>query len=358
MSKVFGTALSLLMVLMMMSFLGCEGDQGPQGPQGAQGVNGTDGRDASTDPPGDMIFGLAIANNSYYNYNGVATVTLTFDQSAEPSENVVVCKKLDKPPVIDGQDRGIEDWGSDEFTVSSVPLENLRGVDNRITFADLRAGYDDKYIYMLVSWVENQDEANGVFINGDFQPGKWSYDRPLTIWERKAMTEDNFMLFWDISGVSGWNDNGADLLFHDGDSSIYLDGGGLVDVWHFKAGRTGLLGHFDDEYVSTGLIADQGTAAYADNALDELPAFMRRDDPNSQGGEPWLSSWDAVPFDETANWNNDASIPGFVSVMPTGSRADIECSPSKDSWKPGEGDRWVVEFRRLRQTGNGDDVKF
>lgn len=360
MSRVFGTALSLLVVLLMLSFIGCEGDQGLQGPKGAQGDDGADGRDASVDPPSDMIFGLAITNGSEYDQNGNTHVTLTFDQSAQPSEDVVVCYKLDKPPVLDGEDQGIEDWGSDEFTISSIPLVNLRGIDNRISFADMRAGYDDKYIYFMVSWVEVADPSQGIIANADWFPGRWRYDRGDRVWTRQAMTEDQILLFWDISGVDSWAENGADLLYHDDDSTLYLSSPGLVDVWHWKAGRTGLTGFFDDEYVdgvTPGLLADHGTGAYVDNVNGMYPRWMHRTDPNTTETSPPFQLWNTVPFDSTANWNDNATVIGVVSVMPTGGRSDIECSGG-DSWKPGAGDRWTMEFRRLRHTGHGDDVKF
>ncbi|MBU1320611.1 MAG: hypothetical protein KKG33_06580 [candidate division Zixibacteria bacterium] len=364
MSRVFGTALSLLMALLMLSFLGCEGDQGPQGSQGAQGDDGADGRDASTDPPGDMIFGLAITNNSEFNQNGNTKIRLTFDQSAEPSEDVVVCYKLDKPPVIDGQDQGIEDWGSDEFTISSIPLTNLRGIDNRISFADIRAGYDDKYIYFMVSWQEIVDASQGLAATADWFPGRWRLQvigRDST-WSRQPVTEDQMYLFWDISGVDGWAANGSDLLYHDDDSTLYLSGSGLVDVWHWKAGRTGLIGYFDDEYITGATPSvqdDHGSAGYVDNVFDSLPRWMHKDGILAAGEDisPPFQLWNTVPFNVSLKWPNNATIIGFVSVMPTGGRADIECS-GKDSWNPGAGDRWTMEFRRLRNTGHGDDVKF
>ena len=40
MSRVFGTALSLLLMLALACFLGCEGDEGPEGPPGDPGDPG------------------------------------------------------------------------------------------------------------------------------------------------------------------------------------------------------------------------------------------------------------------------------------------------------------------------------
>ncbi len=402
MSRLFRAAFSLLLLLAFVSFLGCEGDQGPQGPSGPKGPKGSDGTDASIDPPGDMVFGLSIANNSEYDHNGNTRLTLTFNQSATPSESVVVCYKMDTPPIIDGQDKGIYDWGSEfEDAGSIVDLSNLRGSGNRITDAKVRAGYDDNYVYFLVSWVE-PDQPPDYIASGDWTPDRWVYsweyeyevvgttlvaDSSLVWqqviwkwewlhyeyeveggdlitdsiegWKQYNKNEDHLYLFWDINGVNGWDQSGSSLLYHDDDSLLYLDeSGGLVDVWHWKAGRTGLVEYFDDEYVygSGGVAADQGNPAFILNEENGMPKWMHRMGVENNGLPP-LKLYDIVPFDENAGWEINARIPGYVSVVPTGGRADILCSESKLSWLAAQ-NRWTIEFKRARNTGSGDDVKF
>lgn len=368
MTRVFGTVFSLLLMFLLASFLGCEGDQGPKGPTGDQGPPGPPGPGTLTAPP-DMSFGLAITNDSDYDQNGNMLIKLTFQEDADPDpgENVLVGYKLDKPPVFDGQDKGEEDWGTSESFVSEVALTNIRGVDNGIgtmsTPVMLRAGYDKEYVYFMVKWKEETAGNDDVeFDPGqDIYPDRWRYDRDNSTW-RQQFNEDQLFIYWEISGIADWETQGAALLYHDSDSSIYLDQPGMVDVWHWMAGRTGLTGYFDDGYVVWdeatlfGLQPDHGTAAYIANIKDDQPKWMHREDPNYSNPSLPFNMWDTAPFNAGANWDDHATIYGYITVLPLGSRADLECNRS--GWGIGFQDFWVVEFRRLRNTGHGDDVQF
>ena len=374
MTRVFGTVISLLLMFLLASFLGCEGDQGPEGPQGPPGEPGPPGDPGTLTPPPDMTFGLAITNNSDYDQNANTLIKLTFqeDPNPNPAENTLVGYKLDKSPILDGQDKGEEDWGTSELYVSEVALTNIRGVDNGIgtmsTPVTLRAGYDEEYVYFMVKWKEETAGNDDI----EFRPGenkfpdRWRYDRDSGTWKQQ-FNEDQLFIYWDISGIDEWDTQGAALLYHDSDSSIYLDQPGMVDVWHWMAGRTGLIGYLDDGFVQYdefvlfdeanffGIRPDQGTAAFIANIQDSLPKWMHREDPN-YGGSPPFNMWDATPFDAGANWDDNATVLGYVIVLPLGSRADLECN--RMGWAIGFPDHWVVEFRRLRNTGHGDDVQF
>ncbi len=368
MTRVFGTAFSLLLMLLLASFLGCEGDEGAQGPTGDQGPPGPPGPGGTSTPPPDMYFGLAIANNSDYDQNGNMRIRLTFADElvSDPGENVLVGYKLDKPPVFDGQDKGEEDWGTSELYVSEVALTNIRGADNGIgtlsTPVTLRAGYDEEYVYFMVKWKEEAVENDDVVFTRSQSktPDRWTHDRDDGTW-RQRFNEDQLFIYWDISGIADWETQGAALLYQDGDSSVSLDRPGMVDVWHWMAGRTGLIGYFDDGFVQhndtlqLGLQPDQGTAAYMANIQDSLPKWMHREDPNYRSSPPF-NMWDTSPFDAAANWDDNAEILGYVTVLPLGSRADLECN--RMGWAQVFADHWVVEFRRLRNTGHGDDVQF
>jgi hypothetical protein len=372
MTRVFGTVVSLLLMFMLASFLGCEGDQGPKGPTGDEGPPGPPGDPGTLTPPSDMYFGLAITNNSDYDQNGNSLIKLTFLEDQEepdpdPGENVLVGYRLDKPPVLDGQDKGEEDWGTSELFASEVALTNIRGVDNGIgtmsTPVTLRAGYDEEYVYFMVKWKEETAGNDDVL----FSPGeskfrnRWRYDGDNNTW-RQQFNEDQLFIYWDISGIADWDTEGSALLYHDSDSSIYLDRPGMADVWHWMAARTGLIGYFDggyvvwDEETMFGIQPDQGTAAYIANVEDDLPKWMHREDPNYGELSLPFNMWDTAPFDAGANWDDNATIYGYVTVLPLGSRADIECNPQ--GWAQALPEHWVVEFRRLRNTGQGDDVQF
>jgi hypothetical protein len=337
-----------------------------------------------------MMFGLAITNASEYDHNGNHVIRLTFNQTTSPSESVVVCRKLDNPPLLDGQDNGLDEWGAGSTGLSSVPLENIRGLDSRIETAYLRAGYDDRYIYMMIQWEEKNVDSVGVdstftlfSATASWNPEYWKYLSTGSLkWNRVPIGEDQAFVYWPIKGVTDWAASGSALLYHDADSNIYLSGDGSVDLWHWRAGRTGHLGFFDDEVItSEGVFGDQGTPAFRTNDLDSAWAdtvfipgqppiiisgtvkvirYMHRLDPQ-YSAEPPLMTYDAVPFvaspPTTKQWRDNNTIPSFISISPLGGRANIECSASVKSWEAGS-QFWTVEMRRLRNTGHGDDVQF
>ena len=384
MARIFGTALSFLLILLVMSFLGCEGDQGPQGPKGDPGDDGPPGNDISGEPPSDMYFGLAITNESAFDQNGNLRIKLTFDEEQEPDSDLVVCHRLDISPTLDGDWRG--DW--ENIGKSVIRVANVRGADNGLKHIDVYSGYNDDYIYFLVNWQEPglfgipdtrswTPDAWKAWEDTTWEVKKidtletdplitdttWKMDEIKLVWRQGGSEEDMLYLFWDISGIENWNTDCAALLYHE-DSTLHLDGidDGLVDVWHWMAGRTGAIGYFDDEYLdAVGIHADQGTAAYMANIKDTLPHWMYMLDPGSNSLPPlWL--WDADLFDMNAgkpdtSWVKYNTIPGYISVLPTGGRTDIECSVSAVSWDDGT-KSWTLEFRRLRHTGQGDDVQF
>jgi hypothetical protein len=78
---------------------------------------------------------------------------------------------------------------------------------------------------------------------------------------------------------------------------------------------------------------------------------MKSGSPTSGSSYP-LRSYEFTNFKTSINWGNGATIPGYVSFMPSSSLADVQASASFSA------DTWTVELRRLRQTGNADDTKF
>jgi hypothetical protein len=103
---------------------------------------------------------------------------------------------------------------------------------------------------------------------------------------------------------------------------------------------------------------DMGTGSFVENIDDTLPRWQHRNDPNENPAPPFLQ-WDAVPFNPDLGWTDNARVQGYTIVLPTGSQADIEINDSEAAWGwAGAPDSWVLEIRRARNTGNGDDVQF
>ncbi len=362
MSKLFKALSSLLLLLLLAAFIGCEGDEGPQGPPGEPGTKGPPGEPGDAAPPADRYFGISIVNNYVYDHNGAPVVRLTFDSTAAPSDSVVVGQRLSQPPQLDGQLSDQESWQVTE--ASSIPLQNLRGEDNEIAFVDMRAGFDEDNIYLFILWTEVRNVPTGIFDIGPNRiPGRWIYDGEEEVWNRSSENEDECMLFWDIDGVADWSTVGSAMLYHGSDSTLYLDGTGLIDVWAWSAGRGGWVGHVADMFIDGSRnngapMFDMGTGSFIENIDDTLPRWQHRRDPNRNPSPPFLQ-WDAVPFSADLGWTDNARIQGYTIVLPTGSQADIEVNDSEAAWGwAGAPDSWVLEIRRARNTGNGDDVQF
>jgi hypothetical protein len=74
--------------------------------------------------------------------------------------------------------------------------------------------------------------------------------------------------------------------------------------------------------------------------------------PKLAGSSYPLWHFEFYDFDPALAWRADAMIPGYVFFWPTKSAADVEAVARFDDGV------WTVELRRLRHTGNADDVVF
>jgi hypothetical protein len=55
---------------------------------------------------------------------------------------------------------------------------------------------------------------------------------------------------------------------------------------------------------------------------------------------------------DTLRWTDGATVPGYIFFIPTSSAADVQAVARFAD------DTWTVEMRRLRNTGNAEDVRF
>jgi hypothetical protein len=171
--------------------------------------------------------------------------------------------------------------------------------------------------------------------------------------------------------------------------------GSIVDVWHWKAARGGLLGYVDDNYFGApaepspqeiegtkrykgGYAADPGESFYSNNFEHEGPggyraaltpkrlpknlaqttAAMGRIDLDSDQGEPIGARW-WMTEDESAPYSTEADdaipvgtvIPGvLIKGEYSGDKADIRGAAR---WAAG---RWTLETARKLDTGSDKDM--
>jgi len=164
-------------------------------------------------------------------------------------------------------------------------------------------------------------------------------------------------LGWQLTTITGWSADGIRAIF---DGSIFSTpaSGETADLWVWQSTETYYSGFLGDKVVR---YADAGDASQFDAGA--LPAFAL-ENPASSSNEPTymrsgspvdgtsypLNSYEFTKFDALKKWKNHATIPGYISFIPSGSTADVRSTATYDNGT------WTVELRRLRQTGNGDDT--
>lgn len=213
---------------------------------------------------------------------------------------------------------------------------------------DLRAFYTANDLFLRLEWED---------ATPDRTMQQWTFDGAS--WSSEPSFEDGFGLLWDshdafprfscshschISdfGVSGDN-------FHASNKMKLARTDTTLDLWNWKAGRTGLHGFVDDR-----LIDEKGMRG-------DLPGELFR--PNSEyfsaGNETLPFSEGDLPLLDTSGVAitsvfrvAGSTAPGYLTERPVGSRADISAHAKHEQG------RWIVVLRRRLNTGDPKDVVF
>lgn len=182
----------------------------------------------------------------------------------------------------------------------------------------LKAVYSDTHIYLLVSFPD--DDAS-------LTHKSWVWNQGRKMYNVGNDREDTFIIKWN-------------MMSEPLDLSLYADNPLRADVWFWKANRTNPAGFADDKIHihsstknrdTTELISRTGKSMFLDRRADK-------------GGS-------AYKIDLVTTYGGDI-LPRYTSHPPSDSRADVR---AKGVWQAG---RWTIEFARLLQTGNQDDLQF
>ncbi len=214
---------------------------------------------------------------------------------------------------------------------------------------DMRAFYTDTHVYLRLSWADRTcDDAMR----------RWRFDGAG--WSSGAGLEDGFGVLWDAEGrfpqftcsyACHLHDFGvAGSNFHATNTMKLARDAGWLDLWNWKADRTGSYGFADDRYLDReGMHGDLPGELYRPNSQrvgktgDAAAAFGEGDRPLLDAeGRPVGESF--LPPGTTA--------PGYLVERPVGGRADIG---ARASWRDG---RWTVILSRRLATGDPRDVVF
>ena len=309
-----------LPLLSLFLIVGCQGDDGPPGPSGLSGDDGPPGDNLTIPVPDSRVFGLMVANGTASDLNKTLKVNFSTDPTAVPSSTQVVARRLATPPILDGVDGGSAEWGA--AIASNIAFTTINGNDNGISSASVKAGYDDNYIYMSISWTE---VASGNFAVGpDTTKNKWSFQFYHSVWSQ-AGGEDKLMVVWELNDIAGWENEGAGAIL-EGAAFQTKSAGEMADLWVWQSTETYYASHFADKFVEfsdvDGERWDVGTGFVVENTGNPAPRFMRSGS-SADGSFYPLWSYEYARFDTGKTWIDGAEIPGYVFYLPSLSVADV-----------------------------------
>ncbi|WP_156826976.1 ethylbenzene dehydrogenase-related protein [Geopsychrobacter electrodiphilus] len=214
---------------------------------------------------------------------------------------------------------------------------------------DVRAFYTDTDLYLRLSWADptRNDNMRG-----------WTYNG--TSWQSSGDFEDGLGILWDIErkypdftcsyachlddfGVSGQSFRGHNRM------KLFKQGPQL-DLWNWKAGRTGHLSFADDRFIDKdGMHGDIPGEIFHPNSLKQAR-------PSESGEIFGKGDRPIYDFDGAAVEGQKLTIfsraPGYLTDHPSGDRADVV---AHSVWRDG---RWTVVLRRALDTGSPRDARF
>jgi hypothetical protein len=414
-----------------LAFLaGCQGEDGIQGEKGSTGPAGPGGYDPTSLAPTDRYVSIGITNASFNAVAGAKDVYVSFDSTVKSSKDTIVANHVTQPPLIDGVDGDIAEWGE---ALSKVrlsfysPQPDTTVEDPNIFEVLCRAAWDDENVYMLLSWKEvtitvktpDGRDSTLVLATPSYEMGElrlnvprpdtvvdtlpsgeikidttFAYLRTLQrldsikvicfppppappvfcdteeyygvdttlVWRQVGIAEDRAAVIWNQDDSQSLADDAFDLLFRTDGFQPSLPADAFMDVWLWGASTT-LPVETADDYVitSTGLEADAGSPPYSGNFLvpDSVPRYQNKRDPNIRtsatiGAEIYPLWYYDLKGYKQEGWalNREAFAPGIVTMIPSGSRADVYARATFDNGV------WVVEMKRSRKTNSGDDMVF
>ena len=214
---------------------------------------------------------------------------------------------------------------------------------------EIRAFYTDAELFLQLSW----DDATR-----DATMRDWRFDG--TSWQNDGAIEDGFGLLWDARGqfrdfscayACHISDFGVSKSnFHASNRMRMAQENSWLDLWNWKAARTGALGFADDRYIDErGMHGDTPGELFTENSLARLRGST--DPAPFDAGDGPVYDARRLPADEGFR-PPGATAPGYLVERPVGGRADIRALSSHRNG------RWTVTLRRKLATGDPHDVVF
>ena len=349
-------------------------------------------------PPADTYFSLAVTENSH-NHIGARLLFLDFQNAAVTSvkqNNVIIAPEISAGDItLDGN---AADWNPANLSIiNGLPQNNYplsEFIDAVPTNITVGSAWDTDYVYFLVQWEDAGHTLSTQFkkwVYGDQGNGESGWNPMghrgatgsapnasavnVTHTLAGSENEDRILFMFPMTDSEGHfaaSGLGCAAYCHahlkdDNPNQNYTGTtvaamhtnvpGDKADIWHWKALRSGAEGYTDDKHIvhatgsNNGRSSDSGTSAYTSNVLASgNPTSMHP--AGLSNTDDVLNQIDAVAFSGSPSSGDE--VPSILGRTPNGSRADVQASSTYDDVT----DRWTVEFRRLRNTGNSDDRQF
>jgi hypothetical protein len=262
--------------------------------------------------------------------SGIAAACLAalpaFAQAPDPAPQPVPVLALSAAPKVDGD---VSDWGADGWVSVLVkpalekkdrPRYGLEELDDRnltgTLTVQIKAGVAGGRFYLAARWPDATEDK-------EYQGWEWRG----TKYALARRFDDQFAVRLHLAG--------------DYDRTMLSPREYKVDVWLWSAARTNPGGVAEDGYHAFTTRMTEDAAEYALPGGKTVYIRKQRD----AGTPPYRS----LP---APRQNMGERVPSFELQKASGSVADVA---AKGQWKAGT---WSLEFSRLLNTGNADDVAF
>ncbi len=293
---------------------------------------------------------------------GIVTTWIMFEgwPLNAPWRNLVV-KRISTPPNADAEMQLAQlPW--DQATPLSVRLVGGSGFRSGQTDMTLRALHDGEDLFIAAQWDDPSE-------NYDY----WPWQKRADGWEylqtskndETVQYEDKFSMVFPIKPSWQYEQVGCAIYCHvDGGYGWGYKGGQPdIDVWHWKAARTGSTGQVDDKYWSAvdlaaahiGRFSDaKDGGGYVKNITEDgtQPLYLPDDWENVfQGAIPKAHAVDYDP-ERDKDIAVGTKLPGVVSAAFQGDRGEVTCQSVYS------GQQWTLFIRRKLDTGSEHDCLF
>lgn len=244
--------------------------------------------------------------------------------------------------------QSLDDIDEDTVHTSTASCHHGSSLPDPIP-VDLRAFYTDSDLYLRLSWADATLDASMM---------EWLFDGEA--WHNIGGLEDGLGLLWDARGsfprfscsyachINDFGVSGAN--FHAMNKMKLARDDLWLDLWNWKAQRTGRHGFADDRYLDVkGMHGDVAGEIFRENSRALVEQEPSRP-PFIEGDAPIYDA-EGMPIGKEFR-PAGTRAPGYLTERPAGGRGDVAAFGSHG------GGRWTVVLRRALTTADPRDVVF